>query len=97
MLFDALVRENAWREAEALAVQDGPVAARLGQVAAAAGRAGETREAMRIWARRTNLDRLSPDGVEEMIAAVGRDAVAAHDEEIGSRDRSFRVPARLLK
>jgi hypothetical protein len=92
LLFDALLREADWKGAEALAVEHG---LDLGRVAVAAARAGERREALRIWARRTNLDRLSPDGVSEMVGAVGREAVAASYAAISMRDRQFRVTALL--
>lgn len=92
LLFDALVRERDWKAAEALATDHGHD---LGRVAVAAAETGETREAMRIWARRTNLDRLSSDGVEAMVRAVGQAEVAASYAMIAMRDRRFRVPPSL--
>jgi hypothetical protein len=90
MLFRALVGTNDWKAAEALVSADESPAHRLGEVAIAARRAGETREATRIWARRTNLDRLSPDGISSMANAGGRDAVLAHYVELAARDPQFR-------
>lgn len=92
MLFDALVRENDWKAAEAMASAD---AIRLGRVAVSAAKAGATGEARCLWARRTNLDRLSPDGLPEIIEAMGRASVAAFYAELCARDRELRLPAAL--
>jgi hypothetical protein len=52
---------------------------------------------MRIWARRTNLDRLSLENVKEMAGVAGRDALTAHYAEIGARDPQFRWTMALAR